>query len=599
VAVVEFQPVGKRVDVSKGSSLMEAAQAAGVGLAAVCGGTGSCGKCRVKVVEGDLTPATDLERELVGSDDLDDGWRLACQARLVSNARVQVPPASLAAAQRLQVEGIEVDAHHSPPVMAIDAAVDKPALSDLRSDATRLRQALKSVGVAVDSLSLPVLLGLPRCLRSQDWAVRAAVRGSEVVTLLPLRSRLAGLAVDIGTTKMAAYLVDLATGETLAKKGASNPQVPYGEDVVSRVAYANGHEDGLEVLRRQVVGRVNGMLRELCKELRVDSDAVVEATIVGNTVMHHLFLGIPVRQLGEAPYVPAVSDAVETHAAGVGLDIAPGGYVYFPPNIAGYVGADHVAVLLATVASCPDGTVLAVDIGTNTEVTLRARGRSLTCSCASGPAFEGAHIHDGMRAAPGAIERVWLEHDTVRVQTVDDVPAVGVCGSGILDAVAQMRRVNVLDEKGRIHATHPRVRNGTNGCGFVLAHAGETGHGRDITVSRHDVNEVQLAKAAIRSGIEVLMTEADIRPDQVDVVFVAGAFGTYVDIENALRIGMFPEIEAARFRQVGNAAGIGAKMLLMSSDLREDAEALARQVEYIELTTYPGFSDIYVRSLSL
>jgi uncharacterized 2Fe-2S/4Fe-4S cluster protein (DUF4445 family) len=343
---------------------------------------------------------------------------------------------------------------------------------------------------------------------------------------------------------------------------------------------------------------------------------------VGNTVIHHLFAGLPVQQLGTSPYLPAVTDAMTLQAGDIGLVLPPLTPVYLPPNIAGYVGADHVSVWVATGMAQANQTILALDIGTNTEVGLAHNGHFLSCSCASGPAFEGAHIRDGMRAAPGAIERVQVEEDglmprldeqeshgaiehrwQILVHTIGNQPAVGICGSGILDAVGELIKTSAIDKTGNFipnHALerHAWVRIGPTGrreC--LLVPAERTGHGRDVVVNRKDVNEIQLAKGAIRSGTEILLSDAGITDDDIDQFIIAGAFGTYLDLESAIRIGMFPDIPRDRFKQVGNAAGAGARQMLLSTERRRVAEDIARQIEYVELTTHPKFTETFVREI--
>jgi uncharacterized 2Fe-2S/4Fe-4S cluster protein (DUF4445 family) len=627
---VDLEPIGRRARVAAEMTLLEAAQSAGVELVAVCGGIGACGKCRVRLMQGTLSAPTTSERSCLGEEGLAAGYRLACQARPLSDVKIDVPPESLTTLQRLQVEGFETEVELSPAVKPLDVDIDAPDLYDLRADTVRLQDTLAASDGPSLKVCLPVLREFSERMRAQNWRVRLALRDvgrimgpsrvgqgidlfeAEAVAILPQDSALFGLAVDIGTTKMAAYLVDLTTGETVAKAGLPNPQIPYGEDVVSRIAYTNTHADGREVLQGRVVEGLNTLVGELCEQVQISRDQVVDAVVVGNTAIHHLFVGLPVRQLGSAPYLPAVSEPLEVCAFNIGLEIAPGAYVYLPPNIAGYVGADHVSVLLATdawrspVNSAPSPTSVVLDIGTNTEISLVHEGRILSCSCASGPAFEGAHIHDGMRAAPGAIERVRIANGTVRVQAIGRKPPVGICGTGILDAVAGMRAAQIVSSSGRLNHEHPRVQvNGDEGgsrpsnAAFLLVPSGETGHGRDIWVTRRDVNEIQLAKGAIRAGIEVLLREAEISSEAIDAFIVAGAFGTYLDIDSAVQVGMFPDLPRDRFRQVGNAAGIGAKQMLVSVERREIVSRIVERVEYIELTTHPQFTDVYMEALVL
>ncbi|HJW91716.1 MAG TPA: ASKHA domain-containing protein, partial [Anaerolineales bacterium] len=425
---------------------------------------------------------------------------------------------------------------------------------------------------------------------------------AQLVAVLPSGSQLLGLAVDIGTTKLAAYLVDLETGQVSAKAGAMNPQIGYGEDVISRIAYTLEHPDGAAVLQARLVQALNQLVKELCSEVGARSSQVVEAVLVGNTAMHHLCARLPVRQLGLSPYVPVIGEALELRASEIGLELSSGARVYLPPNIAGYVGADHVAMLLAMDMGHKVYPTIALDIGTNTEITLAVpqgdgRVRMLSCSCASGPAFEGAHIRHGMRAAPGAIERVQLIDGQVYMKTIGKSAPVGICGSGILDTIAALRAAAILDRRGVFQENHPSVRRTNGKLEFVLAPKSLSGNNQDITVSREDVNEIQLAKGAIRAGVEILLDVAGLEAKSLQEFIVAGAFGTYLDLESAIQVGMFPALPRERYRQVGNAAGAGARQLLVSVARRHEAARLARQVEYIELTNHRSFTDAFVKAL--
>jgi uncharacterized 2Fe-2S/4Fe-4S cluster protein (DUF4445 family) len=595
--LIDLEPIGRRAEVEDGESILEAAWGAGVELVSICGGVGICDSCLVRVVEGEVTPITPSERDALSEEQIEAGFRMACQAVPLSDVKIDIPAQSLTTPQRLQIEGREMEANIEPPVRAVDLQIQPPGLEDLRSDSRRVIDAFSALGLQVQ-LGFHLLRSLPDQLRANEWALRFALRGSEVIAALPPGTRLLGLAADIGTTKLAAYLVDLESGMTLAKAGAMNPQIPYGEDVVSRIAYANrAGEEGVANLRGLVIQALNELVETLCEEAGVGAEGIIEAVAVGNTAMHHFFAGLPVKQLGEAPYVPAVGQAMEVPVSQLGLKLSPGSYLYLPPNIAGYVGADHVAMVLATGCWDTDRTVMAVDIGTNTEITLAANGRLISCSCASGPAFEGAHIRDGMRAAPGAIERVRFQEGEVQIQTIGGRLPVGLCGSGILDAVAQMLKNDLLDHRGALKVEAERVRKRDGNIECLLCPAEETGHQRDIVITRSDVNEVQLAKGAIRSGIDILLQEAGLEAGAIESFIVAGAFGTYVDPKSAIAVGMFPDLPLDRFHQVGNAAGEGAKHLLISKTLREVADQIMERVEYVELTTHPDFMDTYMRCL--
>ncbi len=600
---VDLEPVGRRIGIWPGETLLDAARKAGVEMVAVCGGAGSCGKCRVRLAAGQLSAPTPVELRVFDAAALESGYRLACQARPLADVRLDIPPDSLSAPQRLQVEGQEGEAAPDPVVSSVELTLAPPHLHDLRADTRRLRDALAAQDGPRPYFAQPVLRDLSERLRAHNWSVQLVLRKqssiNEVVGILRPGDSPVGLAVDIGTTKMAGYLIDLTTGRTLSKAGIMNPQIAYGEDVVSRIAYANAQKDGRRVLQARLMESLNDLVGDLGRAAGVSREQVVEAVIVGNTAIHHFFAGLPVSQLGESPYIPAVGASLDLCTCHLGLELAAGAKVYLPPNIAGYVGGDHVAMLLATEAWRAATPTVALDIGTNTEISLAAAGRVLSCSCASGPAFEGAHIHAGMRAAPGAVEYVQIVNGDVRVQTIGGGPAVGVCGSGILDAVAELRAAGIVGRSGRMSSRHPRVIPWDGGGAFVLVPEAESGNAQDILVTRKDVNEIQLAKGAIRAGIEVLLREAGLTYHDLGAIVVAGAFGTYLDLESAMRVGMFPPLPLTRFRQVGNAAGTGARQMLISKARRRLAESIAEKVEYVELTVHPEFMDVYMDALYL
>ncbi len=565
----------------------------------MCGGIGACDSCRVQLMEGSFTPPTLIETAELTEEELAAGMRLACQSYPKSAVKLYIPPESLTTPQRLQVEGDEAEIELDPVIEAVEIQIDPPSLQDLRADNARLKDALAEAGYAEIRVPLPVLKDLSRRLRDMDWAVRVALREGEVIGVFPPGSAMLGLAIDIGTTKVAAYLVDLETGNTLAKSGEMNPQIAYGEDVIARISYVIDHPNGARVLQESLVETLNKLSERLCGEIGAKPTSIVEVVAVGNTAMHHLLAGFPVAQLGLAPYVPAVSIPYDLRAADIGLITAPAAYVHLPPNIAGYVGADHVAMVLATDITEAADTVIALDIGTNTEISLTHGGRCLSCSCASGPAFEGAHIKNGMRAAPGAIERIQIADGEIRYKTIGEQPPVGICGSGILDAVAEFTKARIIDEKGSFDQDADRVRKAKRNFEYLLVPAESSGHERDIVVTRRDVNEIQLAKAAIRAGIEILLVHAGVELRDISKFIVAGAFGTYIDVENAMRIGMFPDLPLETIHQVGNAAGVGAKQMLLSKKRRLDAAAVVDRIEYIELTTDAQFSNLFMESMFL
>lgn len=596
---VDFEPVGRRGRCPAGQSLLEAARQLGVDLVSLCGGTGTCLRCKVQVLDGRVSPRTLNEELAFSPPELDAGYRLACQTYALGDCKLRVPLESLTAPQRTQVEGLEVTVPPDPPVHAYHVQLPSPSWSDLRADAQRVLEALHHQHqLRCLTIDIDLLRDLSPLLRSWGWQARASVRGDELVALGPWPSRQLGLAVDLGTTKIAGYLMELDSGQTLAAQGIMNPQISYGEDILSRIARVMEAPAEAARLQTLAVEALNRLVAELCAEVNAEPEEIVEAVVVGNTAMHHLLLRLPVRQLALSPFLPAVSEALNIKARDIGLHIASGAYVHLLPNIAGFVGADHVAMLLATEVRQAEGVVMALDIGTNTEVALVSDGEIACVSCASGPAFEGAHIKDGMRAAPGAIERLRLIDDRVEYQTIGGAPPAGICGSGVLDAMAQLYLAGVLDASGRM-GDHPRVRSGEGKREFVLVSEEERDGRPAIVITQRDVRQLQLAKGAIRAGIQLLVQAKGRTEEEIEQVIIAGAFGSYIDVASAVAIGMLPPLPLNRFRQVGNAAGMGAKLALISRSKRAEAQTIAHKVRYIELTTAPRFAETFAQAMYL
>jgi uncharacterized 2Fe-2S/4Fe-4S cluster protein (DUF4445 family) len=594
---IDFEPVGRRGDCQSNESLLACAHRLGVGISSVCGGKGTCHSCKVQVLSGTVSKPTPNEREAFTSQELKGGWRLACQTYPLSDCKLTLPPESMTTTQRVQVEGLEVKVKPEPPIQAYHLKMEAPSLSAPDADADRLLQVLNQQHqLNCGKIDINVLRVLSTQIRSWNWEFQAVVRNDEVIALLPWPNNQLGLAIDLGTTKIAGYLVNLGNGQTLAARGVMNPQISHGEDIISRITGVVHSPDEGMLLQKLAVEAINELCTDLCAEANAGTEDIVEAVVVGNTAMHHLFLGLPVRQLALSPFVPAVSGALDIKAGDLGLHIAPGAYVHLLPNIAGFVGADHVAALLAIEVLAAKGPIVALDIGTNTEVSLMHDGMITSTSCASGPAFEGGHIKYGMRAATGAIERLRIADDIIQYQTIDGAPPIGICGSGILDALSQLYLVKAIDEGGRITDNHPRVRTHKGQREFILVDKEERGGKPAITITQHDVRELQLAKAAIRSGIQILLEANGCPEDEIKQVIIAGAFGTYIDVASAVTIGMLPSLPLNRFRQAGNAAGMGAKLALISLARRAEAEAVASRVKYIELASTPGFDQTFIQA---
>ena len=594
--VIEFEPVGRRGERPEDESLLDSARCLDVDIVRLCNGVGACGRCKVQIVTGEVSPITAKEKEVLSEKELERNYRLACLTRPSGNVKVHVPPESLTAPQRTLVEGLELDVEPAPSFQSVGVELAPPTIEKQLADETNLMDALNRAGSGVRSFDLEALRRMPTLLRAENWRACAAIRDGEVIAVESADIRWCGLAVDIGTTKIAVYLVDMESGKTLASKGLMNPQISYGEDVVSRISAASRSMESADKLQALLVEALNETVASLCAETGVERRGIADAVIVGNTAIHHLFLKIPVGQLGLAPYVPALRAEIDVKARDLGLEIAAGAYIHLLPNIAGYVGADHVAMILGTSLAEASGVTLAIDIGTNTEICLNNRGEMASVSCASGPAFEGAHIKHGMRAAIGAIEHVRLSGDQLALQTIGGAPPAGICGSGLLDVAAQMRLNDVMDSSGKM-LPHPRIRIREDGMKeFVLA---ERPDKEDITISQKDIRELQLAKAAIRLGIRALVEDAGIVESDIDEVIIAGAFGTFIDVESAITIGMLPPLPRERYRQVGNAAGTGARLALVSLNERRKTAAMAARVRYVELAAISEFNYKFAASSAM
>jgi uncharacterized 2Fe-2S/4Fe-4S cluster protein (DUF4445 family) len=579
------------------ATFLELARVQGLLLPSLCGGRGKCAKCRCHP-RGPVTEPTPLESELLSEAELAAGVRLACQARPLGEVYVAIEE------EILEKGGYtEVVVAPEPPVRKAYLQLPAPAPHDDLADIERVRKAL---GASVWAAP-PVLRGLPAVLRDAGFSATAViwdhgVAGDELLTVEAGDTRGAGygMAFDIGTTSVVGYLVDLFTGREVARSSRLNGQQPWGADVISRATHALESPRGVEELQAAAVATLNQILADCCT--RVDPREVYYATVVGNSLMHHLALGITPATIAVSPYVAVSRDPLQVRATDLGIAL-PNAWVYFLPLIGAYVGADTLAVIVATGLDESDDVCLAVDIGTNGEMALGSRDRILACSAPAGPAFEGAEIRHGMRAAVGAIDRVRIQQD-VRVWTIGDVPPRGICGSGLIDALDGMVQHGIVDPGGRLL---PRPKLEGKIPGKVLERVVGKDHTWEfvlsweprIVITQDDVRQLQLAKGTILCGVRILMEELGVDPSRIATVSLAGAFGNYVDKRSALGIGMLPStIPMERIQGVGNAAGQGSRMALLSRSIRRRAEALARRVDYFELSKHPSFEDIFVESLA-
>lgn len=630
--LVLFAPSGKRGRFASGVSVLDAARSLGVDLDSVCGGRGLCGRCQIAIGEGEearlgitshaahVSEAGEVEaRYQARRGPLAAGHRLGCQARLCGDVVIDVPEDSQVHRQVVRKAPSERPVAVDPVVTLHAVEVRRPDMQDPSSDGLRLIEALKAQwGLSGLSLPLSVLTGLQATLRQGEFLVTAAVReGREIVAVWPgVVTRMAGLAVDLGSTTIAAHLCDLTTGAVLASGGAMNPQIRFGEDLMSRVSHAMLNPGGAAELTRAVREGLDALVGAVAAEAGVARGEIVEATLVGNPVMHHLFLGIDPVELGAAPFALAWDGPIDHPAAELGLRIAPGAKIHVLPCIAGHVGADAAAVVLAEAPHRDDAMTLIVDVGTNAELVLGSRGRLMACSSPTGPAFEGAQLTAGQRAAPGAIERLRIDRDSLepRYKVIgcelwSDEPGfdeavgprgvTGICGSGIVEALAEMYLAGILTGDGAIDgalaARSPRIRDEHRSFTYLIREA--AAGGQRIAVTQHDVRAIQLAKAALHAGAKLLMARMGV--EHLDRIKLAGAFGSHIDPAYALVLGLVPDCEVGQVEAVGNAAGHGARIALVNKAARAEIAALARRIEKVETAIEPEFQAEFVAAMAL
>ncbi len=665
---VIFQPNGRQGEVPAGTNLLAAARDLGVEIESICGGHQTCGKCKVFVEEGDfakfgvtsaadhVTPPGEREREYAARHGFEPGMRMSCACEITGDVVIRVPEESQVRKQVVRkAAGVERPVNVDAPMRLYYVELPPATLKDHRGDWERLRDELHAVhGLEKLTIDIAVLRVLQPVLATDDRRVTVTAferRNSagelvahEVVRVQPgFHDDIYGVAVDVGTTTVAGHLCNLRTGEILASSSRMNPQVPYGEDLMSRISYVMMNDDGVERMHAAIIDGLNGLLDDVCAQAGIAPSDIVEMVIVGNTTMHHLVLGVSPLELGGAPFSLVTHNALDVKARDLGLRVTPGGNVHFPPCEAGHVGSDNVGVLVAEAPYAQDGQMLAIDIGTNGEILLGNRAQVLSASSPTGPAFEGAQIVHGVRAADGAIERVrvdpatldvcykiigrdeWIEGGqegsgandgaedraedaaTARKRKRDallnpELKASGICGSGIIEAIAELFMAGVIAPNGRFVALdHPRLRTGLGEGGakaeFVLAWPHESASGRAITVHSDDIRAIQLGKAALYAGTKLLMQRMNLT--QVDSIALAGGFGSYIDPVHAMVLGLIPNCELDKVAAVGNAAGDGARMILLDKAKRAEAQWAARWVTYIETAVEPSFQDEFVKAIEI
>jgi uncharacterized 2Fe-2S/4Fe-4S cluster protein (DUF4445 family) len=628
-ALIVFTPSGRRGRFPLGTPVLQAARSLGVDIDSVCGGRGMCGRCQITVSEGHfakhgvtsstahLSTQSEVETRYRAERGLPEGRRLSCAAQVLGDLVIDVPPESQVHRQLVR-KGIEArPMARDPVVRPYYVEVQGPDMHDPSGDLRRLKDALefewRLSGLDCD---VRALQRLQPALRKGNWAVTVAVhQGKQILAVWPgFRDRIFGMAVDVGSTTIAAHLCDLGSGDVVASSGIMNPQIRFGEDLMSRVSYVMMNPDAEHELTRAVREAINQLAQEVCTSAGIETRDILELTFVGNPIMHHLLLGISPVELGGAPFTLATDESVTLWATELDLRVHPNARIYVLPCIAGHVGADTAGMILAEAPHLNDEMTLLVDVGTNAEIVLGNRNRLLACSSPTGPAFEGAQVSAGQRAAPGAIERVRIDRDTLepRFKVIgcdlwsDDpgfpeasktVGVTGICGSGIIEVIAEMFLAGILDAEGVIDGAAAQRSNRIVPGGRTFAYTLHEDDGRILRVTQSDVRAIQLAKAALYAGIRLLMDRIGI--ERVDRIRLAGAFGSHIDVKYAMVLGMIPDCDLAKVSSAGNAAGTGALIALLSGASRREIEQVVRSVEKIETAIEPQFQTHFVDAMAL
>lgn len=614
---VTFLPAGKTITALEGETILKAAEQANVYLNSVCGGEGTCGKCRVIVKSGEVRAHAS---SLLSDKETEAGYVISCLTGIQSDLIIEVPPESSALRS---VEGMEETSVRfrslsdwdfkktgfplDPPVWKIRLRLTSPTLEDNQDDFSRLLNAIhRETGLSGLTAPISVLRQLPDILRDADWdlAVTIADRGdySEIIRIIPGESSDGnyGIAVDIGTTTVVAHLVDLETGLTLDASATYNSQITFGEDVIKRII--RSEEDGIDPLCRAIRQDINNLIEKLCLESDLLTDDITAVICAGNTTMLSLFLGITPRNIRREPYIPPLSNPPSMPAVQAGLKINENGILYCVPGIAGWVGGDITAGIISSGIDRSPAVSLLIDIGTNGEIVVGNREWQLTCSCSAGPAFEGSGIACGCRAVAGAIDKVdIIDGETIRYRTIGGDQPIGICGSGLLDSVSELFRAGILGRDGRFDLNRPseRLIEFDDQPAYLIADASKTPDGRDIVITQGDIDNLIRAKAAVHAGIAVLFKAVNLSRDDIDRVYVSGGFGNYINIKRAICIGLLPDINPEKIVFIGNGSVRGAKTMLLSREARKQGWEIASSTTYFELSTDPNFMDEYTRAMFL
>ncbi len=617
--IVTFDTAESPVEVPTGTTLTEAAQLAGLQINQPCGGQGRCGRCVVKILEGKTRRRSSLR---LTANDMEEGYVLACQSIIENDITVHIPPqekierrlvTDLTARKVSIPEGYNYAEHQT--VKRISLTIDPPSMEDQTDDWSRFQRTLKqTANIENPQISLPLLRQLGTVMREGDWQITALVdvppanenHPPKIIALYPIHfpddKPLWGIAIDIGTTTVSVWLTDLITGQVRAQSAEYNQQINHGEDVISRIIYSSkDHNEG--VLQQLVLETINKLIDTVCLQVKAKPEEIYKATIVGNSIMMHLLLNIPAEPIRLSPFITSVNILPDLAAAEVGLAIHPEAVVKILPSVASYVGADITAGALSSGIATTDKTTLFMDIGTNGELALGSKDWMVTCACSAGPALEGAGVVDGMRATKGAIEEVWVNNETYEptIRVIGGGKPHGICGSGLISLLAELFLAGIVDKSGNVNTTlpTPRVRTGQHEGEYVVVWADETSHGRDIVITRVDIDNLLRAKAAIFAGYAVLAESVGVPLETVEQVLIGGSFGQYINVEKAIEIGLLPDMPWENFHFLGNTAVMGAYQALLNWQDNQSIEQIAKQMTYIELSADNTFYEAFMSALFL
>ena len=597
---------GENLICSKGSTLMDVFHKGNIYIDAPCGGKGICGKCKVLIIRGQVSEISQDESRYLSDKERAEGYRLACLTKVFGDVEVAIK--SYIEGAQIMSSGIEYSVDISPRINKRFVQLDLPTVEDQRDDLKRLTAAV-GMGEAPD-IPIQLMRELPGLIRDSDYMVTLVYDGNSVISVErgDTTDHLYGVAIDIGTTTVVCYLIDLKTGRQVDTISGLNAQRPFGGDVISRIQYAMENEDGLARLRRGIVDQISGLIRELAYRNNIPLDYIYNVVVAGNTIMGHFFMGVTPQHIASTPFTPAFTQGVIYSAHELGLKLGRAARVFLLPHISGYVGGDVVAGILASGLDRGNDLSLIIDIGTNGEIVLGNSERMVCCSTAAGPAFEGANIRHGMGGIRGAINTVRLDNGELKYTTIGDEAPIGICGSGIVDALASLLDAGLVDETGRLleedeiesdlgrGLSHRLVELDGQGA-FLLVDAKSSSTGDSILITQKDIREIQLAKAAIAAGIKVLIQRMGKKVEDVTRLYLAGGFGSYIDKRNAARIGLIPQELQDRIIPIGNGAGTGAMLSLLSAEEFVRADHIRGMTEYVELSSTLEFQDEYVNGM--